>query len=87
MKGYQFDLKLRVLKYLIRSEPTGDFINSEEYREPDWLVKMKELKKKLAGKFGVEKHIPRNSSKEAKCPPKNPYISLKLPPKYLEPPA
>ena len=51
MKGYQFDLKLRVLKYLIRSEPTGDFINSEEYREPDWLVKMKELKKKLAGKF------------------------------------
>merc|ERR1712029_664551 len=25
-----------------------DFLNSDEYREPDWLVKMKELKKKLA---------------------------------------
>ena len=72
MKGYQFSLKLWVLKYLIRSEPPGDFINSEEYREPDWLVKMKELKKKLAGKFG--------SSKEAKCPLKDPYVSLKLPP-------
>ena len=55
MKGYQFNLKIRVLKYLIRCEPTGDFINSEEYREPDWLVKMKELKKKLAGKFGLRK--------------------------------
>ena len=55
MKGYQFDLKLWVLKYLIRFEPTGDFINSEEYREPDWLVKMKELKKKLAGKSGLGK--------------------------------
>ena len=29
----------------------GDFLNSDEYREPDWLVKMKELKKKLAGKY------------------------------------
>ena len=33
---------------LIQLDPLGDFINSEEYREPDWLGKMKELKKKLA---------------------------------------
>merc|ERR1712241_1572165 len=33
-----------VLKHNVKR----DFINSEEYREPDWLVKMKELKKKLA---------------------------------------
>ena len=54
MKGYQFNLKVSMLKYLIRSEPTGDFLNSEEYREPDWLVKMKELKKKLAGKLAAQ---------------------------------
>ena len=48
MKGYQFNLtRVLINNYF---EPTGDFINSEEYREPDWLVKMKELKKKLAGK-------------------------------------
>ena len=38
---------------LIQLDPLGDFINSEEYREPDWLVKMKELKKKLAGKLAA----------------------------------
>ena len=54
LKGYQFNLKVSMLKYLIRSEPTGDFLNSEEYREPDWLVKMKELKKKLAGKLAAQ---------------------------------
>ena len=32
-------------------EKLGDFLNSDEYREPDWLVKMKELKKKLAGTY------------------------------------
>merc|ERR1711902_112245 len=33
-----------VLKHNVKR----DFLNSDEYREPDWLVKMKELKKKLA---------------------------------------
>ena len=37
------------LIYNFICEKTGDFLNSDEYREPDWLVKMKELKKKLAG--------------------------------------
>ena len=28
---------------------TGDFINSDEYRKPEWLIKMEEIKERLAG--------------------------------------
>jgi hypothetical protein len=27
----------------------GDYINSKEYRKPDWLIKMEEIKERLAG--------------------------------------
>ena len=32
----------------------GDYINSKEYRKPDWLIKMEALKEKLAGKTFVK---------------------------------
>jgi hypothetical protein len=27
----------------------GDYINSKEYRKPEWLIKMEEIKERLAG--------------------------------------
>ena len=29
----------------------GDFINSDEYRKPEWLIKMEEIKERLAGEL------------------------------------
>ena len=31
----------------------GDFINSDEYRKPEWLIKMEEIKERLAGESSL----------------------------------
>ena len=46
--------KLKCLSYYVSSLKlalylAGDYINSKEYRKPDWLIKMEEIKVKLAG--------------------------------------
>ena len=29
----------------------GDYMNSKEYRKPDWVTKMEEIQKRLSGKI------------------------------------
>ena len=40
---------------------TGDYINSKEYRKPDWLIKMEEIKERLAGNQPINQLINNKS--------------------------
>ncbi len=51
----QYTYKTKVHNTFFSTWYIGDYINSKEYRKPDWLVKMEALKEKLAGKTFVKK--------------------------------
>jgi hypothetical protein len=37
------------VKCIFLPQILGDYINSKEYRKPEWLIKMEEIKERLAG--------------------------------------
>jgi len=48
-KGYHFCSPCSVVKCIFLPNILGDYINSKEYRKPEWLIKMEEIKERLAG--------------------------------------
>ena len=40
-----------IIRYLI--DFLGDYMNSKEYRKPEWVTRMEEIQKRLAGKLIV----------------------------------
>lgn len=47
-KGIQF---LKLLLFNMISMTTGDYVNSKEYRQPEWITQMEEIQKRLSGKW------------------------------------
>ena len=42
-----------IIKAVVRtvaSSPSGDYVNSKEYRKPEWVTRMEEIQKRLSGK-------------------------------------
>ena len=51
-------IKIFYLYFFPQSErPLGDYINSKEYRKPEWLTRMEEIQKRLAGKKTNSKYF------------------------------